>query len=93
VEIIFCLRLKVEPCLSPAIQVCSVVYHVNKVTELVGHSLIQCLFWLIIVAPCTVYFTFSTVHHFCMCNPVLMRRLCCMLDSLVVWYRTRYCWA
>jgi len=28
-----------------------------------------------------------------MCNPVLMRRLCCMLDSLVVWYRTRYCWA
>jgi len=49
VEIVYCVYLNVEPCLWTAKQVCSVVYHVSKVTELVWHALIQSFTWLNIV--------------------------------------------
>jgi len=57
--------LNVEPCLWPAKQVCSIVWHVIKSAELVGRSLIQSHF---LTHHCyTLHIIFnniSKVHHY-----------------------------
>jgi len=71
VEIVYCVCLNVRPCLWPAKQVCSIVHHVIKVTELVWHSLIQSLSLLNIVIPHVYLITFSTVRHYLYAAPDL----------------------
>jgi len=52
------------PYLWPPKQVCSIVYHVIKVTELIWHTLIQSLFLTHYVIPCVYLITSSTVYHY-----------------------------
>ena len=82
VEIVYCVCFNVEPCLWQTKKVCSTDYHVIKLTELVGHSLIQSLF---LTYNCyTLRIHLAQFIIFYMFSPVLTSHLCCIL--LVFWF-------